>query len=190
MIKAVIFDCFDVLVSNGLPILTHQYVHDDPAKERQIIELEQALNEGRIAYEIFILKISEIVGLDTAQVRAMLDDNRPDEALFSYISNNLYGKYKLAILSNAGDDWLDEMLGAERVKLFDTAVLSYQVGYTKPQPEIYELTAERLGVAPEECIFVDDKARFCDGARAVGMQAICYQSFRQFERDLSATLSI
>ena len=41
----------------------------------------------------------------------------------------------------------------------------------KPQPEIYRLAAERLEVAPEECLFVDDLRENCEGAEAVGMTA-------------------
>ena len=39
----------------------------------------------------------------------------------------------------------------------------------KPQPEIYRLGAERAGLAPEECVFVDDLRENCEGAEAVGM---------------------
>jgi FMN phosphatase YigB (HAD superfamily) len=42
----------------------------------------------------------------------------------------------------------------------------------KPQPEIYLLAAERIGVAPEGCLFVDDLQENCAGAEAVGMTAI------------------
>ena len=38
----------------------------------------------------------------------------------------------------------------------------------KPQPEIYLLAAERVGRAPESCLFVDDLRENCDGAKAVG----------------------
>jgi putative hydrolase of the HAD superfamily len=46
----------------------------------------------------------------------------------------------------------------------------------KPQPEIYRLAADRLGVDPAECIFVDDLRENCEGAEAVGMTAIRHRS--------------
>jgi epoxide hydrolase-like predicted phosphatase len=61
-------------------------------------------------------------------------------------------------------------------ELFDTAVISAEVHRHKPQPEIYRLAAERLGVAPEECIFVDDLRENCEGAEAVGMTAIRHRT--------------
>jgi epoxide hydrolase-like predicted phosphatase len=60
-------------------------------------------------------------------------------------------------------------------ELFDTAVISAEVGLHKPQPEIYRLAAERLVVGPEECVFVDDLRENCAGAEAVGMTAILHR---------------
>ena len=60
-------------------------------------------------------------------------------------------------------------------ELFDEVVISAQVGLHKPQPEIYRLTAERLGVQPADCIFVDDLRENCEGAEAVGMTAIRFR---------------
>jgi putative hydrolase of the HAD superfamily len=56
--------------------------------------------------------------------------------------------------------------------LFDAVVLSFEVGHRKPGREIFDLAAERAGVAPAECLFVDDLAKNCDGAVAAGWQAI------------------
>lgn len=58
------------------------------------------------------------------------------------------------------------------VDFFDGVVISGAEGMRKPDPRIYRLAAERVGVPPEECIFVDDVARNVEGAVAVGMHAI------------------
>jgi epoxide hydrolase-like predicted phosphatase len=60
-------------------------------------------------------------------------------------------------------------------ELFDTAVISAEVGLHKPQPEIYRLAAERLVVGPEECVFVDDLRENCAGAEAVGMTGVLHR---------------
>jgi putative hydrolase of the HAD superfamily len=51
------------------------------------------------------------------------------------------------------------------------AVLSHECGIEKPDAEIYLLAAQALDAAPEDCLFVDDKAANVEGARAVGMRA-------------------
>jgi epoxide hydrolase-like predicted phosphatase len=57
-------------------------------------------------------------------------------------------------------------------QLFDTVVISGEVGLRKPEPEIYRLAAERLGAQPAECVFVDDIAANVRGAAAVGMVGV------------------
>ena len=52
--------------------------------------------------------------------------------------------------------------------LFEVVVDSANVGMRKPDPEIYELTLERLGLDAPECVFVDDIEVNCDGAAALG----------------------
>lgn len=64
--------------------------------------------------------------------------------------------------------------------LFDEIVLSFEVGSLKPQPGIYRTALEALGdVAPEDAVFVDDQAAFCDGAGALGIDT------RLIQRDLA-----
>jgi len=53
--------------------------------------------------------------------------------------------------------------------LFDAVVISGDVGMRKPEPQIYRYAAAQVGVAPEQCVFVDDLAVNVRGAAAVGM---------------------
>ena len=55
---------------------------------------------------------------------------------------------------------------------FDVVLFSCEVGLRKPNPAIYELALERLGVAAEAALFLDDFAAMAEGARRVGMTAI------------------
>jgi putative hydrolase of the HAD superfamily len=60
-------------------------------------------------------------------------------------------------------------------ELFDGVVISGEVGMHKPQPEIFHLGCERVGLAPSECVFVDDLRENCEGAEAVGMTAVLHR---------------
>src|SRR5262249_32714140 len=64
-------------------------------------------------------------------------------------------------------------------ELFDVVVDSGFVGMRKPDPAIYRLTCERLGVAPEACVFVDDVEPNCSAAADVGMTAVVFRSNQQ-----------
>jgi putative hydrolase of the HAD superfamily len=81
---------------------------------------------------------------------------------------------RTGLLSNS---WGDS--GYERSRfgeLFDAVVISAEVGLRKPDPEIFLLAAERIGVPPAECVFVDDLLHNAEGARAVGMEGIVHRS--------------
>lgn len=115
-------------------------------------------------------------------------DTPVNTPLIEFIRDTLKPKYRIGMLSNAADNWLDELFSADDQALFEHAVLSYQVGLAKPDPGIYNAAVERFGVEPEQCLFVDDKERNCDAARGVGMQALTYKNFSQFQRDISHVL--
>ena len=80
--------------------------------------------------------------------------------------------YRTAILTNNVKEWGNYWKGSIPTDLFDEIVDSCDVGLRKPDPAIYRLTCERLKVAPEAAVFLDDTRRHVEGARDVGLQAI------------------
>lgn len=97
----------------------------------------------------------------------------PDERMAQAVRDARRAGVKTGLISNSwGRTTYDDALIAE---LFDTAVISGDVGLHKPQPEIFLLACERLGVAPENCVFVDDLRENCAGAEAVGMTAVLHR---------------
>ncbi len=81
--------------------------------------------------------------------------------------------YKTAVLSNA-DSTLSRVLRDAHgiADLFDDIVVSADVGMAKPEPQIYALSAHRLGLAPGECVFIDDLQANVEAAREAGMRAV------------------
>lgn len=80
--------------------------------------------------------------------------------------------YKTAILTNNVVAFRSTWETHVPLDLFDVVIDSSEVGVRKPDPAIYRLTAERLGVATEACVFLDDHPGNLVGARNVGMQAV------------------
>jgi epoxide hydrolase-like predicted phosphatase len=94
---------------------------------------------------------------------------RDDEGMMGVVTRAREAGLRTALLSNSwGNEYDRELLG----RLFDTVVISGEVGLRKPEPEIYRLTASRLGVEPAQCVFVDDLAPNVRGAVAVGMVGV------------------
>lgn len=188
-IKAIIFDCFGVLVDDSMNLFFETYLSDKPDIVREIKEFDHQSTAGKITFVQLLEKISELTGLDDELVKTFLEKNPANIPLLSYIDKELKQTYKIGFLSNAADDWLDELFTKEQQALFNDFVLSYQHGMNKPNPAIFKLSAERLGVNPADCIFVDDVAPYVDGALKAGMTAIRYSSFDQFKYDIEAVLS-
>jgi epoxide hydrolase-like predicted phosphatase len=74
--------------------------------------------------------------------------------------------------------------------LFDALVISGEVGLNKPEPEIFLLACERLGVEPGDCVFVDDLRENCAGAEAVGMTAVLHRDAGQTIAELEELLGV
>jgi epoxide hydrolase-like predicted phosphatase len=72
--------------------------------------------------------------------------------------------------------------------LVDTIVYSHEAGLCKPDPRIYQLACDRLGVDPAQAVFVDDWDQAVAGARDVGMHAIQIVTTSQVIADLTALL--
>gem|GEM_PF-244667 len=99
----------------------------------------------------------------------------------------LGNSYALAMLTNNGPltKMSFERLAPETAKLFgDKALFSYDFGTKKPDTKIYQRVASMLGGKPRECIFIDDKARNCEGARQVGMAAIVFKNIDDLKHRL------
>ncbi|SEF72212.1 putative hydrolase of the HAD superfamily [Bryocella elongata] len=94
---------------------------------------------------------------------------------------------KRGILSNIGDAMEHGVL--ERcpwLKDFDHLTFSHRLKIAKPEAAIYEHAAQGLGVAPEEILFLDDRAENIAAARAAGMRAIQYTDHAAFIREIEA----
>jgi putative hydrolase of the HAD superfamily len=63
------------------------------------------------------------------------------------------------------------------------------VGLRKPDPAIYELTLTQMHIQPEQCVFVDDKERNTEVARALGMKVIVFRSAADLERKMAGMKS-
>jgi len=188
VIKAIIFDCFGVLATEGWLPFKEQYFGDDPVRMQEATDLIQQASAGIISHEEFVKAVAELAGIPPTKVTSMLRRNVPNEPLFAYIKE-LKANYKIGFLSNSSSNWLHDIFTEEQIAQFDAIILSYETGLAKPDPKIYELTAQKLGVEPEECIFVDDQEWYSSAAEDIGMRGLCYKTFDQIRADLEEILA-
>ena len=145
----------------------------------------RGLETGAIEEDEFERRFARLLGLDEAAdlIDSMFRGMLPCEPMVAAVRAAGDRGVKTGLISNS---WSTSHYDRDMLEeLFDTAVISAEVGLHKPQPEIYRLAAERLVVTPERCVFVDDLRENCAGAEAVGMTAILHrdsaESIRRIE---------
>jgi putative hydrolase of the HAD superfamily len=114
----------------------------------------------------------------------------PNEELIEYMRNLRRRGYKLAICTNNVREW--ESLWRAKLpvdELFDVVVDSAFVGTRKPEPRIYELTLERLGVPAAAALLIDDIELNCDAARQLGIHAVWFRSTEQAIAEIESVLA-
>ena len=118
-------------------------------------------------------------GFDLTRLRTVYFERmKPNQTMIELVRELRGGGVRTALLTNNVREW--EPLWRSKLpeidELFEVVVDSAFVGVRKPDPAIYELTLERLGVGADECVFVDDLEPNCETARALGMLAVRFES--------------
>lgn len=187
VIKAIIFDCFGVLVVAG-HVLLHQ---DYPQFSAEFTELQRQSDLGFITRQQFNESVAQLTGLSVVDVeRLYWSVNQFNQPTMDWVRElKMSGKYKIGMLSNISRDWMDVSLPVfDRQKLFDDILLSGDVKIVKPDPEIFRLMADKLAIHPNECVMIDDLPRNIEGAKLAGMQGIVYETLDQARAELNRLL--
>ena len=168
-----VFDSFrDFCVAEGLaPDAVKRLFRDEPRAR----ELVRGLETEALSEDEFGERFGELLELEdrTRLIERMFGGVRPDERMLAAVRTVRAAGLRTGLISNSmGGASYDRDIFPE---LFDGVVISGDVGMHKPQPEIFLLGAERTGVAPQQCVFVDDLRENCDGAEAVGMTAVLHR---------------
>lgn len=186
-IKAIIFDCFGVLYVDA----HESFAAEFPSVAQELSDVNQQADYGMIDRQDYVKAVAQLTGATPESVVSFVNgEHEFNKVLGDYIVSELHSHYKIGMLSNIGRGWINSFFDINQLdNLFDAVVLSNEEGITKPHPRIYEITAERLGVEPYECVMIDDIEANCAGADAVGMHAIQYLSTRQTIAELKKLLA-
>ena len=150
---------------------------------------------GAISLKDVHQAIKDRLGLDEPRLAAYMADvwreylGSANTELIGY-ARRLRPRYRTGIVSNS-------FVGARELEqaaygfedLVDEIVYSHEVGMSKPDPRIYALVCERLGVRPREMIFLDDAQACVAGANEAGIHAIHYQNNAQAIEEIEALLT-
>jgi putative hydrolase of the HAD superfamily len=113
--------------------------------------------------------------VDPQHARSVVFEDRAEAsaAMVDTVRQLREAGYRTALLTNNAREWEPMWRSLIPVdELFDVVVDSSVVGVRKPDPAIYQLTCERLGLPPDQCIFVDDLQCNVDAAAELGMEVV------------------
>jgi len=183
-------DDLDVPVEAYGPAMTHSLEHDG-------VHPLFALERGEITEAEFLARLER--GLAATLGRdvtlhgfgaRLMNGLGPNQELFDhYAALKRDRRLRFALCTNNVREWEPlwrTMLPIDDV--FEIVVDSAFVGTRKPEPEIYALTLERLGLPAAACVFVDDLEPNVEAARDAGMDGIVFRDTAQAIAELEALL--
>jgi putative hydrolase of the HAD superfamily len=168
-----VFDSFRAFCeAEGLPADTvKRAFRENPAA---LVEL-RALERGDLTVEEFEPRFAPHLGIAETDglVERLFAGVGPDEPMIEAVRRAHRGGIRTGLISNSWGDTTYDI--ADWREVFDEIVISGEVGLHKPDPAIFELTCERLGVEPSDCVFVDDLRENCEAAETLGITAILHR---------------
>jgi putative hydrolase of the HAD superfamily len=160
--------------------------------DERALALLRELEVGGIDEDSFAERFAPLLGIERHEglVDRLFAGMEPDEPMIEAVRRARAAGLRTGLVSNSwGRGRYDRDSFPE---LFDAVVISGEVGLHKPQPQIFALAAERVGLDPSECVFVDDLRENCEGAEAVGMTAVLHRdtndTLARLEQLLDVTL--
>lgn len=152
-------------------------------------ELLIGLETGSLSEEDFEPRFAAILGVPAdGLIDRMFAGADTDEAMVAVVRSVREQGVRTGLISNSwGTRRYDRALLAE---LFDGLAISGDVGVRKPDPAIYELGAQRIGVLPRECVFVDDLSFNLPPAADLGMATVHHTDTEKTIAELEVLLGV
>lgn len=114
-----------------------------------------------------------------------LDQHKIDEHVLSLAKKLKTLGYKVGILSNNTSEKIEQMRKAGLMEIFDIVAVSTQIGFSKPEPEAFNIFIKQLNIKPTELIFIDDTEKSLEKSKEIGFYPIQYTGFAKLKSDLN-----
>lgn len=198
MIKGIIFDWGGVLIQNPTPLIDKycsKYLGVSKNMFSKVFEKYNSdFQKGLLPENKLWEKVCAELGVKKPIVPSLWYDAfkyayKPRNDMFSLASILHEAGYKTGYLSNTEIPAM-EFFHEQSYDMFDALVFSCAEGTRKPEPRIYKIALKRLGLRPEDTVFIDDKKENVEGAERIGMVGILFETLQHLNKRLFELLGI
>jgi putative hydrolase of the HAD superfamily len=156
------------------------------------------LERGELTEQMFLARLGDALADEVGEPVEMgsfaqhyFDGLHPNAPMIEWLRHVKADRgLRLALLTNNVREWEPRWRAMVPIdELFETVVDSAFVGMRKPDPRIYALTLERLGLRAQACLFVDDLEHNCVAAAGLGMHTVWFRNAQQAIAELDAALA-
>jgi len=194
MIKALIFDLGNVLIffdwkiaerrlneiQEGLGTLTTKFLKENNS-------IMKNLEKGKLTEDEFLNMIKSHLNsiIDKITIAKIFSEIFWENSELTKLLSELRKNYKLFLLSNT--NIIHRKFGWDHynfLKNFDKLFLSYEVGFAKPEEEIYQLVIHSIDLNPSEVLYIDDIEEYVNAAKNLGWNAVQFKSNEKLIEDL------
>ena len=200
MIKLIAFDYGGVIKINERSLSSDicDYLKIDKEDwKKEYFLVNHLANVKNISFrDVFILVASKFDNSDETKkyILDLVESNKNkwhlNDELINMIKDLKRKNYKIALLSNNSTELRQKLKENEIIDIFDEVIISAEVGFQKPQPEIFDILFKKLEADPSEVIFVDDTLRSLENSDKIGYMPILFKDNKSFKLELSSILGI
>jgi epoxide hydrolase-like predicted phosphatase len=148
------------------------------------------LERGELAVEDFEHLLSTALAREgsTVEARGLVSRMFADLAIYEASMTSLVTRARAAGIRTAllSNSWGNDYDRSDWHAMFDIVVISGEVGMRKPEPGIFELVLDRIGLPADECVFIDDMAHNIAAAEQAGLVGIVHRTFDETILELQA----
>ena len=196
MIRAIIFDLGNVLINFDHRIASQKLSKFTDTPEDKIYdiffdsELTGLFEEGKISTLQFFSKVKQILNLGIE-----FDEFLPiwneifffDEKNLSVynLASSLKNRYRIALLSNINISHFEYIKRTFPIlDAFHNIITSFEIGFRKPNPEIYQKTLQAINSPAQDVFYTDDRLELVKAANQLGIRSFVFKGHEQLKTDL------
>ncbi len=203
-IEVILFDLGNVILPFNNYQIAEKFSRFSQSREFQgpqkifscLFDLEKGVindfDKGRVSPRDFFQSIKKCLGLSISfeEFVPIWTDIFIENQEVSEIIRSLKGRWRLGLLSNTDPLHFSYILSKfPIISTFEKFILSYEIGFKKPDVRIFQRAIEWASVEPQKILFIDDTKGHVDAALSLGMQGIHFISAQQLRKELRIKLN-